>query len=155
MREIDVGNFEQMEHWSKTSAVEPLPVGRHRKRNKEVDSGLRIYGHYPSWKKFKKNVKVYPVFRGAHGVFMRPIDAERNHTSYAGHGQQSNIRVDNIQSPKLISTLQDGVVVEDSKGKRCLYPSQFPEQDSATASSRMEETDVPRSNGDKNEKGTS
>ncbi|CAI9095512.1 OLC1v1031483C1 [Oldenlandia corymbosa var. corymbosa] len=86
MREISFGKVEEMDHWSKTSAFEPLPVGRrHNKRKMEDQGSVRF--NVPFHRQCKlENVYVYPVSRPAPGA------GRETHASYSDHGEVFRMR---------------------------------------------------------------
>ncbi|XP_027180859.1 histone-lysine N-methyltransferase, H3 lysine-9 specific SUVH5-like [Coffea eugenioides] len=95
-----------MEHWSKTSSVEPLPLGGWKNKRKMEEIGVTTADecHFPNIK-VHEGQKIFPVVRVPHGVFRRPVDIP----SSASNREAS----DHVKSPRfirnLISTLENGV----------------------------------------------
>ncbi|CAI9095515.1 OLC1v1031490C1 [Oldenlandia corymbosa var. corymbosa] len=106
---------EQMEHWSKTSTIEPQPVGRHKKQNRGSESSLRLYGDY---RPPCKLLNVFPVSRPSPGTSKRRSSAEENHARSFSRGEVS-------KSTKMCSAHQDGAHTEHCKGESGLKPNNF------------------------------
>ncbi|XP_027079833.1 histone-lysine N-methyltransferase, H3 lysine-9 specific SUVH6 [Coffea arabica] len=98
-----------MEHWSKTSLMEPFPLGGKRKKRdvKDVDGDQGPF----SPTKAKKVEKSFPIVRVPHGIFMRPVETNQGMINK----ELPEIQVNHIKSPKflrnLIFDLQDGILV--------------------------------------------